>query len=214
MLAEHYPYGDAVRFTLFIGGVSMRYFKPNQKVHTVSSMDAVNDISRFLLPSQAHELLNSDVTILDQPIEGWPLYRIHEDGGHHLYPCSFFLDTTRKKPKGVHHWSDKELEDARSLICRLLVAPDGHLCPDASYRFVDLVTPYKLGKMQEGKPRVMLIRTSLKGLDIKVYTGVASDYDEPNVLIGMAVCLCKAKDVKIPDWIMHPGEKKETYRCH
>lgn len=193
----------------------MKQFKPDEKVRTVAAMDDINNISRFLLPMNAYELLNKVVTILDQPIEGWPLYRIHEDGGHHLYPASFFKELSRpEKKKTVHHWSEKELDDARKLICDLLIAPDKHLCPDASYRFVDLITPHKMGEMQDGKPRVMLIRTSMKGLDIKVYTGISSEHDEPNVLIGMAVCLCKCKGVEIPGWIMHPTEKQDIAKCN
>lgn len=193
----------------------MMNFKPGEKVCVISSGKGLNDLTRFLLPLSAHELFGKTVTILDQPIEGWPLYRIHEDGGHHIYPASFFSKPNghaRKQPR--HKWTDKELTEARRLICDLLVYPDKRHSPDASYRFVDLVTPYLTGELSEGKPRVMLIRVSLKGLDVHVYSGIASPYDEPNVLIGMAVCLCKAKGVDIPDWIMHPTEKKEPCKCN
>ena len=193
----------------------MMNFKPGDKVRVISSLKNLNALNLFILPLSAHELFGKTVTILDQPIEGWPLYRIQEDGGHHLYPASFFSKHVAQTKKQFRHkWTDEELSEARRLICDLLVSPDKRHSPDASYRFIDLVTPYLTGELSDGKPRVMLIRVSLKGLDFHVYSGIASPYDEPNVLIGMAVCLCKAKGMDIPEWIMRPTESKEPCKCN
>lgn len=192
----------------------MKDFKPGEKVRTVSSLSELNDLSRFLVPLSAYSMLDKTVTILDQPIADWPLLRIREDGGQHLYPANFFKPLTPdEQKKHYHRWTEKELDEARRLICILLTCPDKDLSPDASYRFVDLITPWEKGELKEGKPRVLLIRTGMKDMDVRIYSGVAGPCDEPNVLIGMLVCLCKAKDVSIPDWIMHPMEKKELHKC-
>lgn len=193
----------------------MNPYVHGQKVTVISSFSDLDDVTRFLLPITSYGLLGKVVTILDQPIPDWPLYRIEEDGGHHLYPARFFKPADpAPKPSDQHKWTDEELDKARRLICELLICPDKHHCPDASYRFVDLVTPYLTGKLKDGKPRVLLIRTSMRGLDVHVYSGIPSPHDEPDTLIGMAVCLCKAKGKDIPEWILHPTDKKAPAKCH
>lgn len=191
----------------------MKTFLSGERVRAVSSLSEINDAFRRLIPAPACEMLGELVTIRDQPIPDWPLYHIEEDGGRFLYPSSFFKSAKKKEKPQRHVWTEKELDTARSLICTLLAASDGRRNPDAYYRFVDLVTPYQDGELTEGSPRVLLVRTSMQGLDIHVYSGVSSPKDEPNLLVGMAVCLCKAKHVPIPDWILHPAEHKELAKC-
>ncbi len=192
----------------------MKSYKPGEKVRAVSSLREINDVSRYLIPAPACEMLGELVTIRDQPIPDWPLYRIEEDGGKYLYPVAFFKQVSKEKSKDKQHiWTEKELAEARLLICELLTVPDKHRSPDAYYRFVDLVTPYKTGQLKEGSPRVLLVRTAMRGLDVHVYSGVACPKDEPSLLIGMVVCLCKAKNVPIPQWILHPTERQEVVKC-
>lgn len=191
----------------------MKSYQPGERVRAVSSLSEINDVSKYLIPAPACEMLGELVTIRDQPIPDWPLYRIEEDGGRFLYPVAFFKPAKKVEKPQRHVWTDKELDAARSLICMLLAAPDAHRSPDAYYRFVDLVTPYENGKLKEGSPRMLLVRTSMQGLDVHVYSGVPSPKDEPSLLIGMAVCLCKAKHVPIPEWILHPAENKEMAKC-
>lgn len=193
----------------------MKSMKPGELVRVVDNLEEVPDISRSLLPMYAWELLGKTVTILDQPLQDWPLYRICEDNGHRLYPAAFFKPMEMYvKETRYHCWTREELDEAARLICRLLMAPDKVVVPGACYRFIDLVTPYQTDVLKKGRPRILLIRSSVKGAEHEVFIGTASDHDEPNAIIGMAVCLCKLKGEPIPEWILHPTEKKEPSKCN
>lgn len=181
-----------------IGGYAMKPFTAGDRVQLAKN--AVEMRSTFTVSVPRIDFLGSTVTILDRPYPEQDLYRIKEDGGKYLYAGNCF---TRQ---AVHRWSEKEIAAAQRLICKLLIQPGPKDKAGDSYFFIDLVTPSLTKELASGRPRVLLAKTTLLSEDIKLFTGTANELDEPNLYIGMAVCLCKAKGVPIPNWIAHPDE--------
>lgn len=190
----------------------MSKFKVGEKVHVVRNLREISSIFAIFTPPTMGRLLGTTVTIADIPDPEVEFYNIKEDKGRYIYSGDYFRKIPDRKAaeKKPHRWTETELDEARQLICLLLLMrePDG--AADVSYRFIDLVTPYKTGKLKHGAPRILLLRSTLFGSDIQVFTGTADEHDEPNTTIGTLVCLCKAKGVMIPDWVMRSKIKQEA----
>lgn len=185
-------------------------YKVGDKVRMINSLDEIDPFFALFAPVTIDQTLGKVVTLQRQPIASESVFTIEEDGGNHLYASCFFAGhvpqtTQESMPR---HWSHDEIDRAMRLICRLLIMPEKEEQPGVSYRFVDLITPYLERKLKHGRPRVLLLRSSLFGVQTEVFTGSADSHDEPNIYIGMAVCLCKAKEFPIPAWIIEHDRKE------
>lgn len=187
----------------------MSRFKAGDRVQVCVRLPEKPSLFAILTPPTFARLAGRTVTIsevLDPELE---FYRIREDGGRYCYPGEYFHAVPEQREPALEkrRWSEEELNRAARMVCALLLRPD----PDGQAvccRFIDLVTPYAKGEKKQGKPRVLLLRAGLLDDEIEVFCANADDRDEPNVIIGMLVCLCKARGIAVPDWIRRPRKEE------
>ena len=194
----------------------MSKYRPGDAVQIVTNLWEARKRGQIYFPPTIMPLLGKHVMIAEV-VDGMEndLYFIFEDGQRFMYPVRVFMEDAEPLPSeradSVRHWSDEEIARAQSLICELLALPESGENAGAAYRFIDLVSQDQT-RNPNVRPCVLLLQSSLSAQDIKVYAGTADEHDEPNVYIGMAVCLCKAKHRPIPKWIMRPSKKKGEKR--